>query len=78
MHSHLETTRSACHVNFFVFYHFQGWYMLFAIKKNNKKKQRIEYKQGGVGANLACEGHRIPHTVSREGSLNQCNKKYYK
>ena len=53
--------------------------MLFAIKNNdNKKKQRIESKQGGVGANLACEGHRIPHTVSREGSLNQCNKKYYK
>ena len=53
--------------------------MLFAIKKNNKKKQRIEYKQGGVGANLACEGHRIPHTVSREGSLNQCKyKEYYK
>ena len=50
--------------------------MLFAIKINNKKKkQRIESKQGGVGANLACEGHRIPHTVSREGSLNQCNKK---
>ena len=50
--------------------------MLFAIKINNKKKkQRIESKQGGVGANLACEGHRIPHTVSREGNLNQCNKK---
>lgn len=52
--------------------------MLFAIKKIIKKTQRIESKQGGVGANLACEGHRIPHTVSREGSLNQCNKEYYK